>query len=229
MASARTGLSIRDFLLDLREAGVGSLPGTAAEILDDEVRWVLTKGKLPTSQWIEVVTHRPRGGPAHDVDDDVRPRRPAGALGPAPEGDCRHPALDRRLHRVRAAAVRPPVEPDLSGRRRPAGPDRARQPGRSRDVADHAARADRQHPVLVGQARAAAGRAGARRRSERPRRHAHGGDHQPDGRLDQRFQPRPGRARGDRRGRRTPGPAAHQSLRSVSTRPSERSTSRSRS
>jgi len=53
---ARTGLSIREFLLSLREAGVDSLPGTAAEILDDDVRWILTKGKLPTSQWIEVVT-----------------------------------------------------------------------------------------------------------------------------------------------------------------------------
>ena len=53
---ARTGLSIRDFLISLREAGVDSLPGTAAEILDDDVRWILTKGKLPTSQWIEVVS-----------------------------------------------------------------------------------------------------------------------------------------------------------------------------
>jgi FO synthase len=53
---ARTGLSIREFLESLREAGVDSLPGTAAEILDDDVRWVLTKGKLPTEQWIEVVT-----------------------------------------------------------------------------------------------------------------------------------------------------------------------------
>jgi len=53
---ARTGLSIREFLLSLREAGVDSLPGTAAEILDDDVRWILTKGKLPTSQWIEVVS-----------------------------------------------------------------------------------------------------------------------------------------------------------------------------
>ncbi len=53
---ARTGLSIREFLVSLREAGVDSLPGTAAEILDDDVRWILTKGKLPTSQWIEVVT-----------------------------------------------------------------------------------------------------------------------------------------------------------------------------
>ena len=53
---ARTGLSLREFLISLREAGVGSLPGTAAEILDDEVRWVLTKGKLPTAAWIDVVT-----------------------------------------------------------------------------------------------------------------------------------------------------------------------------
>ena len=53
---SRTGLSIREFLQSLKEAGVGSLPGTAAEILDDDVRWILTKGKLPTSQWIEVVS-----------------------------------------------------------------------------------------------------------------------------------------------------------------------------
>ncbi len=53
---SRTGLSVREFLLSVREAGVDSLPGTAAEILDDDVRWVLTKGKLPTSAWIDVVT-----------------------------------------------------------------------------------------------------------------------------------------------------------------------------
>jgi FO synthase len=59
---ARTGLSIEDFLIKAREAGLGSLPGTAAEILDDEVRWVLTKGKLPTRTWIEVVTTAHRLG-----------------------------------------------------------------------------------------------------------------------------------------------------------------------
>ncbi|HEY7052490.1 MAG TPA: bifunctional FO biosynthesis protein CofGH [Mycobacterium sp.] len=53
---AKSGLSIRDWLIGLREAGLDTIPGTAAEILDDEVRWVLTKGKLPTSAWIEVVT-----------------------------------------------------------------------------------------------------------------------------------------------------------------------------
>lgn len=53
---ARSGLSTREWLTSLREAGLGSIPGTAAEILDDEVRWVLTKGKLPASAWIDVVT-----------------------------------------------------------------------------------------------------------------------------------------------------------------------------
>ncbi|MGH3860448.1 bifunctional FO biosynthesis protein CofGH [Actinokineospora sp.] len=59
--ASRTDLSIRDWLTAAREAGVDSLPGTAAEILDDEVRWVLTKGKLPTATWLEVVTT------AHDL------------------------------------------------------------------------------------------------------------------------------------------------------------------
>lgn len=53
---ARSGTSIRDWLTELRKAGLDTIPGTAAEILDDEVRWVLTKGKLPTAEWIEVVT-----------------------------------------------------------------------------------------------------------------------------------------------------------------------------
>lgn len=59
--ATRCDLSIREFLIALREAGVDSIPGTAAEILDDEVRWILTKGKLPTDAWIEVV------GTAHEV------------------------------------------------------------------------------------------------------------------------------------------------------------------
>ena len=59
--AARMQVSIPEFLLAAREAGVDSLPGTAAEILDDDVRWVLTKGKLPTQQWVEVVQA------AHDI------------------------------------------------------------------------------------------------------------------------------------------------------------------
>jgi FO synthase len=54
--ASRTGLPIKEWLVRAKDAGVGSLPGTAAEILDDDVRWVLTKGKLPASVWIEVIT-----------------------------------------------------------------------------------------------------------------------------------------------------------------------------
>ncbi len=60
--AARMGVSIEEFLVEAKAAGVDSLPGTAAEILDDEVRWVLTKGKLPTAAWVEVVTTAHRLG-----------------------------------------------------------------------------------------------------------------------------------------------------------------------
>jgi FO synthase len=59
--ASRTNLSIKDWLTRAHESGVDSLPGTAAEILDDDVRWVLTKGKLPTSSWVEVI------GTAHEL------------------------------------------------------------------------------------------------------------------------------------------------------------------
>jgi FO synthase len=54
--ASRTGLAVREWLIRAKDAGVDSLPGTAAEILDDDVRWVLTKGKLPAAAWIEVIT-----------------------------------------------------------------------------------------------------------------------------------------------------------------------------
>jgi FO synthase len=49
------GLPLRDYLLRLRQAGLASLPGTAAEILDDEVRAVICPDKVTTAQWYEVM------------------------------------------------------------------------------------------------------------------------------------------------------------------------------
>ena len=49
------GLSLREFLLELKAAGLGSLPGTAAEILDDEVRAVICPDKLKTGEWLNVM------------------------------------------------------------------------------------------------------------------------------------------------------------------------------
>ena len=54
--AAKAGVSVLQWLTELHEAGLDTIPGTAAEILDDDVRWVLTKGKLPASAWIDVVT-----------------------------------------------------------------------------------------------------------------------------------------------------------------------------
>jgi FO synthase len=55
-AASRLGIGVGEWLAEAQRHGLDSIPGTAAEILDDEVRWVLTKGKLPTAQWIEVIT-----------------------------------------------------------------------------------------------------------------------------------------------------------------------------
>jgi 7,8-didemethyl-8-hydroxy-5-deazariboflavin synthase CofH subunit len=51
----KTRLPLRDYMLMLKEAGLNSIPGTAAEILDDDVRKSLSPNKLKVKQWIEVV------------------------------------------------------------------------------------------------------------------------------------------------------------------------------
>ncbi len=60
--AAKAGVSVRDWLTELRDAGLDTIPGTAAEILDDDVRWVLTKGKLPGGDLDRGGDHRARAG-----------------------------------------------------------------------------------------------------------------------------------------------------------------------
>lgn len=55
------GISVSEFLRQLRQAGLGSLPGTAAEVLDDRVRSLLCPDKLSSREWLHVI------GAAHDV------------------------------------------------------------------------------------------------------------------------------------------------------------------
>jgi FO synthase len=56
------GLSVGDFLDRLRGTGLGSLPGTAAEILDDQIRAVICPDKLSTAQWLAIVEAAHRRG-----------------------------------------------------------------------------------------------------------------------------------------------------------------------
>jgi CofH subfamily radical SAM domain protein len=57
-----TGMPLADYLKMLRDNGLDTLPGTAAEILDDEVRAILSRNKLSTAQWREVITTAHRLG-----------------------------------------------------------------------------------------------------------------------------------------------------------------------
>src|SRR5467141_3096311 len=52
----KTGMPLRDYLRMLKDEGLGSIPGTAAEILDDRVRKELSPNKLPAGRWVEIIT-----------------------------------------------------------------------------------------------------------------------------------------------------------------------------
>lgn len=54
--ATRSGTSIRDYLVALKTAGLGSLPGTSAEILDQEIRDVISPGRITVAQWVDVIT-----------------------------------------------------------------------------------------------------------------------------------------------------------------------------
>ena len=51
----KSGMPLADYIRWLMDAGVGSLPGTAAEILDDEIRAILSPRKIKTARWIEII------------------------------------------------------------------------------------------------------------------------------------------------------------------------------
>jgi FO synthase subunit 2 len=53
---ARSGLSVKEYLALLKEAGLGSLPGTAAEILDQDLRDLISPGRITVDDWINVIT-----------------------------------------------------------------------------------------------------------------------------------------------------------------------------
>jgi 7,8-didemethyl-8-hydroxy-5-deazariboflavin synthase CofH subunit len=52
----KTGMPLRDYLKMMKDEGLGSIPGTAAEILDDRVRRELSPNKLPVTRWVEIIT-----------------------------------------------------------------------------------------------------------------------------------------------------------------------------
>ena len=209
-APPQPGCPSADWLTELREAGLDTIPGTAAEILDDEVRWVLTKGKLP---------------PGH-LDRGRRP--PRTALGIRSSSTMMYGHVDHPRHwlghlRVLAGIqdAAPAVSPSscrcrsCTPTRRstwPASPARVRR--WRENLAVHAmarillhGRIDNIQTSWVKLGTDGT-RAMLRRRRERPRRHADGGDHLADGRLRARVGANRRGASGGRRGGGPPGPPA---------------------
>jgi FO synthase subunit 2 len=54
--SIRSGLPIKEYLSELKDAGLGTLPGTSAEILDQAIRDRIARGRITVDQWVEVIT-----------------------------------------------------------------------------------------------------------------------------------------------------------------------------
>ena len=92
------GIPVARFLERLRDAGLSTLPGTAAEILDDDVRTVICPDKLTTSEWLDTIKTAHQVGTQDHLDDHVRPCGGSGALGAPSRCVARSAGADRRLH-----------------------------------------------------------------------------------------------------------------------------------
>ena len=149
---ARTlGLPLTAFLERLQEAGLSTLPGTAAEILDDEIRALICPDKLRTEEWLEVI------GAAHAVGLRTTATIMYGHLE-RPVHWARHlqrlralQARTGRHHRIRAAGLRAHGGAAVAQGTHPLGSDLARGGADARGLPAGAASADHEHPDLLGQ------------------------------------------------------------------------------
>ena len=130
--AATLGLPLVEYLERLRDEGLSSLPGTAAEVLDDEVRRVICPDKVTTDQWLERARHGAPARPRLEQHDHVRARRRPRELGAPPAPRARAAALERRLHGVHPAAVRAHGGADVPQGARPPRPDVRRVPAHAR-------------------------------------------------------------------------------------------------
>ena len=171
--AATLGEPLERYLIRLRNVGLASLPGTAAEILDDEVRRVLCPDKVSTGQWLQVhdTAHRVglRSTTTIMYGSVEAPRNAA----PSPSRTPRPADPDGRVHGVRAASLRAHGGSHLPPGPRPA---RAHVPGGDPHALRRAARAapaHHQRAGVLGEARRRGRPDRPRRGSQRPWRHPH--------------------------------------------------------
>ena len=174
--AATLGVPVGEFLATLKEAGLGTLPGTAAEILDDEVRAVLCPDKIGTDRWLDVMRT------AHSVGFKTTATIMYGHVDRY-EHWARHllrirelQVRDRRLHGVRAAALRPHGGADLSQGSRTPRTDVPRSGADARGRKAGAAPDAHEHSDLVGEDGSGRREGLSRIGCQRPGRHADGRD-----------------------------------------------------
>ena len=150
----RLGIPLRDYLLAAREAGLSTLPGTAAEILDDEVRAIICPDKVDTEEWLDA--HRT----AHSVGLRSNITIMFGHVE-RPIHVARHMVRTRALQKETGGFTEfvplPFVHmatPDLPAAARPSRSDVPGGAAHPRGRAHRLPRLDRQHPGLLGEDRA---------------------------------------------------------------------------
>ena len=166
------GLPLEEYLERLRALGLGSLPGTAAEILDDEVRAVICPDKVSTDQWLSVHAAAHRVGLRSNVTIMF-------GHVEAPEHWARH-LLRARAQQERSGGFTEFVPLPFVHMEAPMwlqGPgafraDVRRVAAPARRRAAGAPSGDHEHPGVLGQARPGGSGGRAPRRRERPRRNA---------------------------------------------------------
>src|SRR2546428_215272 len=94
--SVRSGLPIKEYLTELKDAGLGTLPGTSAEILDQAIRDRIARGRITVDQWVEVITT------AH-------------ALGIRTTSTIMYGHVETPAHWVRHMALLRPIQKDTGG------------------------------------------------------------------------------------------------------------------
>ncbi len=204
----RSEVDLAEYLTRLKEAGLKTLPGTAAEILDDEVRAVLCPDKINTEEWLEA--HRI----AHSVGLRSNITIMFGAVE-QPISWARHMVRTRDLQRETGGFTEfvplPFVHmatPDLPPTQGPSGPDLPRSPADARGGPHRLPGGHRQHPGELGQDGRRRGAPGPAGRRQRPGWHVDGREHLAGGGRHPRAAHGCRRAGGDRgSARSSAGPA----------------------
>ena len=154
--SIRSRCSIREYLQGLKDAGVGSLPGTSAEVLDQELRDIISPGRITVDQWIEVITT------AHDLGIPTTStvmfghRETNAQIVRHIALAARHSAKHWRIHRIRATELCGLGSADVlqaNGGRRAFWTLRYGCGEGARHRANYAEQLDSQHSGVLGQGR----------------------------------------------------------------------------